>query len=122
MSIPTNAPISDYSQWQPEEYLREYYGEVQPDERFAVEFLVEALSRLHPVPIALEFGCGPTVHHALAMAPIANEIHLADFLKSNQAEVEKWLHKDSAAFNWDHFGKETLELEGNPNPTPEQII
>jgi hypothetical protein len=121
MSVSTNAPVSDYSQWQPEEYLSEYYGEVQPDERFAVEFLVEALSRLQPVPIALEFGCGPTVHHALAMAPFAGEIHLADFLKSNQAEVQKWLHDDPAAFNWDHFGKETLELEGNPAPTAEQI-
>ncbi|BCM92906.1 hypothetical protein IAD21_04790 [Abditibacteriota bacterium] len=123
MSTLTNTPVSDYSQWQPEEYLREYYGggEVLPDEHFAMEFLVEALKRLADVPIALEFGCGPTIHHALAMAPVTNEIHLADFLESNRVEVGKWLGSDPAAFNWKHFGKETLELEGNPNPTDEQI-
>ncbi len=121
MSAPTNAPVSDYSQWQPEEYLHEYYGEVQPDERFAMEFLVEALRRLKPVPIALEFGCGPTVHHSLAMAPVAGEIHMADFLESNRAEVEKWLHHDEAAFNWRHFGEETLVIEGILHLADEQI-
>lgn len=121
MSAPSNAPVSDYSQWQPQEYLHEYYGEVMPDERFAMEFLVEAVARLKPVSVALEFGCGPTIHHALAMATVAGEIHMADYLESNRDEVEKWLHRDATAFDWSHFGRETLELEGNPQPTKEQV-
>ncbi len=121
MSTSTQTTVSDYSQWQPEEYLREYYGEVLPDEHFAMQFLVEAIARLEPVPVALEFGCGPTVHHALPMAPVAGEIHFADFLESNRVQVEKWLRSDDDAFNWRHFGRETLELEGNPAPTNEQI-
>ena len=121
MSAPINAPVSDYSQWQPQEYLHEYYGEVQPDERFAMEFLVEAVARLEPVAVALEFGCGPTVHHALGMATVAGEIHMADYLESNRAEVEKWLHREEGAFDWSHFGRETLELEGNASPSDEQV-
>lgn len=121
MSAPSNAPVSDYSQWQPEEYLHEYYGEVMPDERFAMEFLVEAVARLEPVSVALEFGCGPTVHHAFGMAKIAGEIHMAEYLESNRAEVEKWLHRDAGAFDWSHFGRENLELEGSPHPSDEQV-
>lgn len=121
MSVSTPVPVSDYSQFQPEEYLREYYGEVMSDEHFAMQFLVEALARLEPVSVALEFGCGPTVHHALPMAPLAGEIHLAEFLESNRAQIEKWLSNDEDAFNWRHFGRETLELEGMASPTDEQI-
>ncbi|RYX81924.1 hypothetical protein EON83_22035 [bacterium] len=121
MSAPANASVSDYSQWQPEEYLTEYYGEVQPDEHFAVEFLVETVARLKPVSVALEFGCGPTIHHALALANLVGELHMADYLESNRAEVEKWRRKDEGAFNWDHFGVETLQLEGNAHPTQEQV-
>lgn len=121
MNIETPVSISSYSQWQPEEYLREYYGEVMPDEHFAMQFLVEALRRLEPVSVALEFGCGPTVHHSLPMAPLANEIHLAEFLEPNRRQIEKWLHDAPDAFNWRHFGRETLELEGVSSPTDEQI-
>ena len=112
MSTSTQTTVSDYSQWQPQEYLREYYGEVLPDEHFAMQFLVETLARLESVPVALEFGCGPTVHHALPMASGASEIHFADFLESNRQQVEKWLRDDDDAFDWRHFGVETLELEG----------
>src|SRR5689334_19821036 len=121
MSAPSHAPVVSYSQWQPDEYLHEYYGEVMPDEHFAMQFLVEALERLEPVCVALEFGCGPTVHHALPMARMADEIHLAEFLESNRIQVNKWLHEESDAFNWHHFGVETLELEGNAVPSEERI-
>lgn len=112
MSTLAQTNVSDYSQFQPQEYLREYYGEVMSDEHFAMQFLVEALARLEPVPVALEFGCGPTVHHALPMTPLSSEIHFADFLESNRQQVEKWLRDDDDAFDWRHFGVETLQLEG----------
>jgi hypothetical protein len=44
-----------------------------------------------PVPVALEFGCGPTVHHAFPLVNVAGEVHMAEFLASNRAQIEKWL-------------------------------
>ena len=35
----------------------------------------------------IEVGCGPTVHHALAVVPHVAELHLADYLESNLEEV-----------------------------------
>lgn len=38
--------IHDYSDWEPQDYLAEYYQEVMPDEQFALEFLVESLQKM----------------------------------------------------------------------------
>ncbi len=113
--------VSDYSEWKPQDYLSEYYGEVMPDEHFAMEFLVESLRHVAPVAVALEFGCGPTIHHSLPMATVAGEIHMAEYLENNRAQIQQWLDRDSQAFDWTHFGAETLELEGNSAPTAAQI-
>jgi hypothetical protein len=122
MSTQTDVQIADYTtQWQPRAYLTEYYGEVQPDERFAMEFLIESLRRVAPVSVALEFGCGPTVHHALPLIPIAAEIHLAEYLSNNRDEVQSWLNHDADAFNWRHFTTETLELEGHQTFVDEDV-
>lgn len=40
---------------------------------------------------AIDIGCGPTVHHAFPLAPFIREIHLADYLPANLAEVRLWL-------------------------------
>jgi hypothetical protein len=120
----TSAPAIEYApytEWKPEDYLNEYYSEVMPDERFAMEFLVESLAKTEPVSVAVEFGCGPTVHHMLPMATKATEIHMAEYLENNRQEVEKWLAKAPNSHNWHDFTLETLRLEGIENPTPEQI-
>lgn len=121
MSTQIPVEVAPYSEWKAQDYLHEYYGSVMPDEHYAMEFLVEALRRVAPVSVALEFGCGPTVHHSLPMAPIANEIHMAEYIESNREEINKWLRHDPDAFSWHHFGVETLELEGHPSPSDERI-
>jgi hypothetical protein len=112
---------SSYTDWKAEDYLKDYYSEVMPDEQFAMEFLIESLRKTAPVDIAVEFGCGPTVHHTLPMIPYAKEIHMAEFLEGNRAEVEKWLAHAPGAHDWTEFTRETLRLEGNDNPSEEQI-
>ena len=39
----------------------------------------------------LFFGVGPTLHHVFLAAGRASEIHLADYLPENLAEIERWL-------------------------------
>lgn len=103
-----------WEDWKAAEYLSEYYSEVMPDERFAMEWLVECAARLpqQEVPIALDFGCGPTVHHLFPLVPQVQEFHLAEYLEDNRAAVNEWIASTPNTHNWRPFSLETLELEG----------
>jgi len=111
------AGYAPWSEWKPEEYLSEYYAELMADEGFAMEFLVESLQRVPPAAVALDFGCGPTVHHLFPLVPKVQEIHLAEYLPANRAEVERWLTCNAGAHDWEVFSRETLRLEGTSAPT-----
>jgi hypothetical protein len=113
---------TDYQDWEPKDYLTDYFMEIAPDDQFAMEFLVESLRKTESVPVALDFGCGPTVHHIFPVVPKAKEIHLAEYLPSNRDEVEKWLLNRNDAHDWRKFTLEILRLEGNPTPTEAEAI
>lgn len=104
--------ISEFSDWNAGDYLREYYGEVMDDERHALAFLVEAVRDLPRVSRALDIGCGPCVHHGFALVPRADEIHLADFVAGNLEEIERWRARRPGAHDWSAFTAETLAREG----------
>ena len=89
MTCETYASFED--DWSPEAYLADYYLEVQPDEHATMRFLSEASALVGDVPVLLEFGCGPTVHHLLPFAVRADEIHVADFLERNLDAVRRWV-------------------------------
>lgn len=61
----------------------------------------------------MEVGCGPTLHHAFALAPLVGELHLAEYLPGNRAEVRKWLDGDPAAHDWDVYFRGILAIEGD---------
>jgi hypothetical protein len=109
-----------WDEWRGSDYLNEYYTEVMPDEQFALAFLCESLARLPEVPLAIDYGCGPTVHHAVALVPKAREIYLTDYLQDNLDETQKWLGHDESAHDWTVFTKHILHLEG-AEPSPEEI-
>ncbi|MCW3061620.1 MAG: hypothetical protein JWQ02_3441 [Capsulimonas sp.] len=112
---------ADYSEWKPEDYLTDYYSELMPDEQFAMEFLADWADRTPHTPLAVEFGCGPTVHHLFPMAQLADEIHMAEYLASNRQAVQDWIDRKPNAHNWDEFAAEAVRLRGVASPTPEQI-
>ena len=88
-----------------------------PDEQHALSFLCESLERLSPVTVALEYGCGPTVHHAVALVPKAQQIYLADYLPDNLEEVRRWLEGGEDAYDWSLFTRHILQLEGKAVPS-----
>jgi hypothetical protein len=91
-----------------------------PDERYAMEFLVESLRRLPAVPVALDFGCGPTVHHLFPLVPKVGEFHVAEYLPGNRDQVEKWVAGRESGHDWSAFALETLRVEGRSAPTTEE--
>jgi len=119
-------PLVD-SGWQhlyPEEYLREYYSTVTPDEHLVLELLVHLLQQ-NGVPgegSVLDFGCGPTVHRAIAAAPYASSITMADLLPANLRAVDAWLSQTPGAHDWRPYTTKILSIEGSATPTVDQVV
>jgi NNMT/PNMT/TEMT family protein len=107
--------------WVPRDYLTDYYRVVEPDERETIAFFAGAITAAPAGEPVLVLGTGPTLHHVFLAAPVASEIHLADYLPANLAEIERWLAADPAAHDWRPFVRYTLECEGLTAPTDEDV-
>jgi NNMT/PNMT/TEMT family len=116
----TEITLTDYSAWNPKDYLDEYYSEIMSDEKLCLEFLIESLQKIDPVDVALDFGAGPVISHILPLVVKAKEIHISEHIESNRAEIKKWLSDDKEAFNWRNSTLEILRLEGCASPTEEK--
>lgn len=109
------------TEWNPRAYLAEYYARVEPDERRAIAFFAAAFAAMPAGRRVLVYGVGPTLHHVFLAATKAAEIHLADYLPGNLAEIRKWLARDAAAHDWRPFVAYTLQCEGIAAPSDEQV-
>jgi hypothetical protein len=109
------------SDWVPGEYLADYYAVVEPDEIETIAFFTDAIRETAPGEPILFFGTGPTLHHVFLSASRASEIHLADYLPQNLAEIDRWLRREPGAHDWRPFVRYTLECEGLRAPTDAQL-
>jgi hypothetical protein len=98
------------------EYIDTYYRDRPPtnDEQRVFEFLMRHIRTLPQQAVMLEVGCGPTVHHVLPFARSVDEIHVADYLAENLAEIDKWKRGTPDACGWNHYAELVLELQGRP--------
>ncbi len=110
--LPLGEEISDWENWSPSDYLKDYYSEVEPDEVETISFLVASLGQVGNVSRALVFGVGPTLHHVFPVVPHADQIDLADYIQANLDEVRVWLDSRQGRHSWAPFVKYTLECEG----------
>ena len=109
------------TEWEPGAYLKEYYSEIEPEERETIAFFVDAMKDADRTQPALVFGVGPTLHHVFLAAEKVSEIHLGEYLPANLHEIERWLGRDPEAHDWRRFVEYTLECEGLDRPAPEEI-
>ena len=83
----TNTPpfVADYSEWSAEDYFQTYYSDaVLPDEQAVLAYQIDVLSAASTrFGRGLEFGCGPTLHRAIAASKYADRIDMADWLEDN---------------------------------------
>lgn len=101
--------------WSPAAYLKQYYStaEIPSDEKAIYDFINSRLGKVDkPFPIALEFGSGPTLHHAVFLLPYVLELHLADYVLQNLEESKKWLTGHLQAHNWDVYFEGILNFKG----------
>ena len=107
---------ASFEDWCPAAYLADYYARVEPDEQHTLRFLVRQFKKISGNPVALEFGIGPTLHHLIPLSPHVREIHAADFVVSNLAEVRKWQDRERGAHDWTAFTEAVLRYEGRSVP------
>jgi hypothetical protein len=107
-------PLADYSQWQAQDYFKTYYSEVVlPDEQAVLTYQIQTLRQIeHKFGRALEYGCGPTLHRAIAAAGYAFRIDMADWLPDNLAQVRAWLDHSEGNDDWHRFTHYILNCEG----------
>jgi SAM-dependent methyltransferase len=98
------------TEWQPRQYLDQYYStQVTRDDIANARFAFEQLRALgRRFSRVLEVGCGPTVHHVAPLLHWVERVTLADLLPSNLAEIRLWLDCKRGAFDWDPWLRSTL--------------
>lgn len=111
--------LADYSEWQAQEYFDTYYSEVVlPDEQRVLAYQIEALAS-QPAKFgrALEYGCGPTLHRAIAAARYAFRIDMADRQPDNLLHIRRWLGAGAGNTDWNRFTRYILSREeGRADP------
>ncbi len=108
---------AEWGDWNAKDYINEYYADITLDGHYAVEWVVESMQKAQPVDVALEFGTGPVVLFSMPMVLKAKNVHMAEYLPTNRAEVDKWLGATPDAHDWLIFTKDMMKLEGHENPT-----
>jgi hypothetical protein len=116
---PTAHAQDFHTEWCAKEYLQQYYATaaIPSDELAIYNAVLPYLQTARPhFARALDFGCGPTVHHVIPFIPYVQELHLADYVPENLAAIQHWLQGDPEAHNWDMYIKGVLQLEGAAHP------
>jgi hypothetical protein len=109
-----------FDEWLPRDYLRDYYSELQEDERYTIRYFVEQMRAAPEGPLVC-FGSGPTLHHVFLTAGRATELYLADYLTRNLDEIERWLTRAPGAHDWVPFVRYTLWCESGAEPSDADI-
>ena len=107
----TSSLVADWSDFDPREYLDEYYKDLGAENVALLRFFVDACRGLPRDTVLLDFGGGPTIYPLIAASKAVREIHFSDYLDANLEEVRRWLRGDEAAFDWRPFIQKTLEFE-----------
>jgi hypothetical protein len=123
-STTRNPLVADYSEWRARDYFQTYYSEVVlPDEQAVLAYQIDVLRAARArFGRGLEYGCGPTLHRAIAAAKYTFRIDMADWLADNLSEAREWLCADESAPDWKRFTSYVLACEGNSRPDNSQLI
>ncbi len=115
--------ISGYDQWRAENYYSFYYKDgIVRDERITLGRHLDFLRAHGSFEHALDYGCGPTLHNAIACAPYVARLDMADRLPDNLDSVRRWAAGEPGANRWHHFTRYILECETGGNADWAEIV
>ncbi len=116
------AITKNWKDFNPRDYLHEYYADVGPENFALLQFAVKAFRAIPSGGLMLDFGGGPTIFPLIAAANRVREIHFCDYLDANLKEVRRWLNNEPSAFDWREFIRVTLSLESPGNCTGQAVF
>jgi hypothetical protein len=111
--------------WDAREYLRQYYATsaVPGDELANIAFARRKFAEAgRTFDSAIEVGCGPTLHHAMLLAPHVARLELTDYVADNLTEVRKSLDEAPDAHDWSVYLQGMLEPGGTSAETLWQTV
>lgn len=101
----------DFTYFDPNDYLNEYYGDVGAENLALLRFMNETYRQLPRGGRLLDFGGGPTIYPLISAVGRVDEVHFSDYLPANLEAVRRWLSKHPSAFDWSEFVRQAIELE-----------
>jgi len=107
--------VCDYADWHATDYIDAYYGGgVLPDEQRVLAYQL-GLMESQPLKFgrALEYGCGPTLHRAIAASRYAFRIDMADRVPGNLAQIGAWLKAGPDNTDWNRHTRYVLSCESD---------
>lgn len=102
--------FTDFDHFPPDQYLQEYYAELDQENRFLLSFFAKVLKNIS-VKTAADAGSGPAVYQLISTAQHAEIIHIYEYNEDNRNEVRKWLRDEPGSFNWNPYMEFVSELE-----------
>uniref|UniRef100_A0A8C4SX19 Zgc:64002 n=1 Tax=Erpetoichthys calabaricus TaxID=27687 RepID=A0A8C4SX19_ERPCA len=88
---------------------------------FTLSTLCQAFASGHITgKLLIEIGSGPTLHNALIASEYFQEIIMSDYTECNRKEIEKWLRRESGAYDWSHVSKFICDIEGKRSTIEER--
>jgi hypothetical protein len=115
---------STYDRWIADDYYQFYYRRsICRDERITLKCLVDYLAATpRSFERALDYGCGPTLHNAIALAPYVEALDMADWSRDNLRTVRTWAHGEPGANDWNLFTRYILGAEGRKLVQPRDVM
>lgn len=120
----TAAVDTSYDSWTANDYYQFYYRQnICRDERITLRCLVDYLAATpRKFERALDYGCGPTLHNAIAAAPYVEALDMADWSRDNLRTVRSWAHGEPGANDWNLFTRYILGVEGRKGAEERDVL
>jgi len=111
------AQHSAYDRWQAEKYYSFYYRDsIVQDELITLRYCIDYLRPFEGgFEHALDYGCGPTLHNAIAVTPHVERLDMADWVPDNLQSIRRWRDGGDGSSSWQHFTRYILGCEGVPD-------
>lgn len=102
---------NDFTEFSAKAYLKEYYSDLNPENRFLLRFYSDFYKGIPIQKTLIELGGGPTIYQLLSAARKVNTIIFSEFAESCREEINKFLKRDPDSWNWDEYIKYEISLE-----------
>lgn len=91
---------NSFEDFSAEDYLREYYDELEAENKFLLDFFIDVYSQIPANGILLEAGGGPTLYQLISAANTCKSIIFSDYAPQNLAQIKTWQQNRPDAYDW----------------------